>query len=177
MDTNDRSSGSRLDALPVHPMPEGVAEHPVLIVDGLVERPLRLTPEDLAALPAQPLTSDFRCSEGWTVPDLAWRGVPVREVLRLAGVDPAARWVQASAEAFSTPLPRAAADDALLALALDGRALPREHGGPVRLVVPGGACFTSVKWLDHLEVRAAPAPDTARQIALDRLGAVGARGD
>lgn len=170
-DKSDRREGSVLDTLPVHPVPDDLAEHPILTVDGLVAHALRLTPDVLAALPGQPLTRDFQCTEGWTVPDLAWRGVPLREVLHLAGADPAASWVQASAGEFSTPLPREAADAALLALALDGRPLPVEHGGPIRLVVPGGACYTSVKWLDHLEVRAAPAPNTAEQIALDRIGA------
>ncbi|MGH2350075.1 MAG: molybdopterin-dependent oxidoreductase, partial [Chloroflexota bacterium] len=58
---------------------------------------------------------------------------------------------------------------ALLAVRLDSRPLPAAHGGPVRLVVPGRECFTSVKWLDHLEVRDTPGAETGRAIALARL--------
>jgi DMSO/TMAO reductase YedYZ molybdopterin-dependent catalytic subunit len=80
-----------------------------------------------------------------------------------------ARWVQASAGEFSVPLPLETATQALLALELDGRPLPLEHGGPVRLLVRGGDCFTSVKWLDRLELRSEPAPNTARSTAIARL--------
>ena len=41
---------------------------------------------------------------------------------------------------------------------------------PVRLVVPGADCFTSIKWLDRIELRAEPGPNTGREIALGRLG-------
>jgi hypothetical protein len=41
-----------------------------------------------------------------------------------------------------------------------------EHSGPVRLVVPGGKCFASIKWLDHLELRSDPGLNTAETIAL-----------
>jgi len=39
----------------------------------------------------------------------------------------------------------------------------------MRLVVPGGECFTSIKWLDRLELRSEPGLNTAETIALDRL--------
>ena len=68
---------------------------------------------------------------------------------------------------MSVPLDRAA--HALLAIKLNESNLPLEHGGPVLLVVPGGECFTSIKWLDHLEVRSEPGEDTAEKIALGRL--------
>jgi DMSO/TMAO reductase YedYZ molybdopterin-dependent catalytic subunit len=60
---------------------------------------------------------------------------------------------------------------ALLATHLGGQDLPIEHGGPVRLVVPGADCFTSVKWLDHLEFRVEARANTGREIALGRLRA------
>lgn len=165
----ERPDGHRRATLPVHPVPMARTGRPILTVDGLVEHPLRLRPEELAALTQQARTADFGCVEGWTVPQLSWQGVPLLEMLRLAGADAAARWVQASAGDFSVPLPLDAVGEALLALRLDGEDLPLAHGGPVRLVVPDQACFTSVKWLDHLEVRAAPGANTAEQTALARL--------
>ena len=101
--------------------------------------------------------------------------MPLAAVLARAGVAPAARWVQASAGAYSVPLPLAAARRGLLALRLGGTPLSAARGGPVRLVVPGRACYTSLKWLDHLELRPAAAPDTGRVAARARLAAARAR--
>ena len=44
--------------------------------------------------------------------------------------------------------------------------------GPARLVVPGGECFTSIKWAERIEVRAEAGDNSARRIALDRLEGV-----
>ena len=56
----------------------------------------------------------------------------------------------------------------LLCDELNGEPLALEHGAPWRLVVSGGACYTNVKWLDHLEIVSEPGDDNARRIALNR---------
>ena len=158
-----------LDALPVHP---GSGPDPAawrLRVDGLVGQPLDLDLGDLAAMPQQLMVDDFSCLEGWTVPGLRWRGVAVAELLDRAGVPPEAAWVQLSADDFSLPLSIEEARTALLALEVNDEPLPGEHGGPARLVVPGGECFTSIKWTERIEVRAEAGDNSARRIALDRL--------
>lgn len=160
----------KLASLPVHPHPEVDAERYRLRVDGLVGHPLELTVADLQAMPQRGLHDDFECLEGWAVPDLHWRGVQLADVLDRADPDGEAKWVQASFGDFSLPLPLPEARAALLALTLDDAALTPEHGAPVRLLVPGGECFTSVKWLDHLELRAEPGENAARQIATTRIG-------
>jgi len=159
----------RLESLPVHPYPEP-AEDYRLEVGGLVARPMSLTAEDLAAMPQEEIFDEFACLEGWTVPGLRWRGVRMREVLERAGADRDAGWVQASVGGFSLPLPMAEARESLLALALNGEPIPQAHGAPVRLLVPDGECFTSVKWLARIEVRSEPAANTASEIALRRIG-------
>jgi len=159
-----------LDALPVHPGGPPACADSRLVVDGLVARRLELTPADLAALPLAEVTDDFRCLEGWSVPGLHWRGVALATLLDAAGVDDDACTVQASAGEFSVPLPIEDARRALLATHLGDAPLAREHGWPVRLVVPGADCFTSIKWLDRIELRAEPGANTAREIALGRLG-------
>lgn len=158
-----------LSALPVHPGGTPEAAHPRLVVDGLVARRLELAPADLAAFALAEVTDDFRCLEGWSVPGLHWRGVALATVLDTAGVAAQARSVQASAGEFSVPLTLEEARGALLATQLGDAPLPREHGGPVRLVVPGADCFTSIKWLDRIELRAEPGQNTGREIALGRL--------
>jgi Oxidoreductase molybdopterin binding domain len=105
------------------------------------------------ARPQHDLTDDFTSVEGWTVPALKWNGVALETILSLAVATAEARWIQASAGAFSVPLATEEAGRALLATHLGGQLLPVEHGGPGRLVVPGADCLTSV-WL-----RASPASD------------------
>lgn len=158
------------EKLPVHSSKseKDVVTH-VIRVDGLVSKRLELTLAELEKLPQQDLTDDFTCLEGWTVPGVRWRGVSLKAVLALAEPHADARYIQAAAGKFSISLSREVADQALLATRLNDGPLPPEHGGPVRLVVPGGECFSSIKWVDHLEVRKEPGTDTAREIALGRL--------
>jgi DMSO/TMAO reductase YedYZ molybdopterin-dependent catalytic subunit len=158
------------EKLPVHSPRDDKGIRPsVLRVDGLVGHCLELTLADLERLPQQDLTDDFTCLEGWTVPNIRWRGVLLETVVSLTEPRLEARYVQASAGDFSVSLPRDRAERALLAIRLYEGAVPSEHGGPVRLVVPGGECFMSIKWLDHLELRGEPGANTAETIALGRL--------
>ena len=78
---------------------------------------------------------------------------PARNVLSLAEPNPQSRYVKASAREFSISLGRDLATQALLAIYLGDAAVPLEHGGPVRLIVPGADCLMNIKWLDHLELR------------------------
>lgn len=161
------------DKLPLHPSgrANSTKTH-ACRVDGLVKYSLNLTLTDLENFPQQELTHDFTCVEGWTVPDLHWSGVLLQTVLLRAEPSPEAIYVQASAGEFSICLPRDASVQAFLAIHLDGAAIPPEHGGPVRLIVPGGDCFMNIKWLDHLELRREPGPNTAKTIALQRSDSV-----
>ena len=157
-------------SLPVHQPDdrESLVPRP-LRIDGLVVKPLDLTLADLELMPQHELRDDFRCREGWVVPNLRWHGVLLQTVFALAGPHRAACHVQASAGDFSISVPLDRAARALLAIKLNESNLSVEHGGPVRLVVPGGECFTSIKWLDHLELRSEPGLNTAETIASARL--------
>jgi len=157
-------------SLPVHE--QGIQESLLpcsLRIDGLVAKCLDLTAAELEGMPQHDLRDDFKCREGWVVPDLSWRGVLLRAVFALAELHREARHVEASAGDFSISLPLDRTAGALLAISMNGTALPVAHGGPIRLVVPGGECFTSIKWVDHLELRAEPGRNTAERIALARL--------
>lgn len=159
------------DSLPPHPAPH-TPPGGVIRVCGLVERPLTLTVADLELLPAVELLDDFTCLEGWRVPALGWRGPALATVVEQARPAPSARWVTVASGDFaaSLPLSEVRARTAVLALALEGAPLLREHGGPCRLVVRGGACFTSVKWVDRIELAAIPS-QTAEEVARRRLAA------
>ena len=158
--------------LPSHRVPaaaRGRASHATLRIDGLVARPLELSPTDLARLPRAVVEEPFVCEEGWSVPGLRWAGVQLADVLALAAPLPQASYVRASAAPYVAPVPLSEAGNAVLADALNGEPLSIEHGAPWRLVLPGGACYTSVKWLDHLELTAEPGEHAAQRIARARL--------
>jgi DMSO/TMAO reductase YedYZ molybdopterin-dependent catalytic subunit len=137
-----------------------------LVVDGRVAYPRTFLPSDLAALPGTSIKAEFCCDEGWYVPDLHWHGVRLASLLHAVGLEDAARCVQVSSGSYSTLLSREDSERALLALWLNEAVLPAEHGGPVRLVIPGNACYTSVKWVDHITVHEqTPATQTTQAIA------------
>jgi DMSO/TMAO reductase YedYZ molybdopterin-dependent catalytic subunit len=161
----------QLYALPTHPLPDDQprADDWRLRVDGLVERPLRLSLAQITALEPAPFAGDFRCEEGWEVPDLRWEGATVRAILELAKPQASARWLRVGSFTVALPLSEALGS-ALLAYRLDGATLAAEHGAPLRLVAPGRACYFSVKWVDHLELLADEVVTTGEAIASARIG-------
>jgi DMSO/TMAO reductase YedYZ molybdopterin-dependent catalytic subunit len=164
------------EALPVHPQNRDEAragdEAGGLRIDGLVERPQLLTAAKLGALPRTTLAERFACEEGWSVDGLAWEGIPLLDVLALGRPLPQARCVRVSAGGYWLALSLADCARALLCDRLNGQPLPREHGAPWRLVVSGGECFTSVKWVSALELAAEPGDATAERIARARIATV-----
>lgn len=163
------------ETLPVHPLTTQEArpgdEAGSLDVCGLVERPRVLAAAELATLPRERITDRFVCEEGWEVERLAWEGIPLRLVLARCAPLPEARYVHACAGAYWLAIPVDELDQALLCDRLNDAPLLREHGAPWRLVISGGACFTSVKWVSRLELAADAVAETAERIARGRLAA------
>lgn len=159
-------------SLPSHPVPDEVRSRvgaAVVSVEGLVEHPAELTVLRLKQLPAVELEEPFVCEEGWQVPGVRWRGVRLGHVLALARPRAEARYVRVCSGDFVVPVPLEQADAAILADSLDGAPLTVDHGAPWRLVLPGAACFTSVKWVDRLVLAAEPGPNAGERIARARL--------
>jgi len=127
-----------------------------LTVDGLVERPVTLTYDDLRRLPAAEQVSTFHCVTGWTVRNVRWRGIRLRHVLDLAGPLRSARALRfVSGEhpyEDSLTIDQALLPDVMLALELDGSPLSRPHGAPLRLVIPEMYGYKGVKWRERIEV-------------------------
>jgi len=151
-----------------------------LEIDGLVERPLSLSLDDLRARPAVDVVSTMECagngrvhvephvvSQPWLLEAVGtgrWRGAALAPLLEEAGVGDRAvevlfegldRGVEGEEEqvyARSLPLGEAMRDDVLLAYDVNGAALPPQHGFPLRLLVPGWYGMTSVKWLARIRV-------------------------
>ena len=125
---------------------------------GLVESPLTLAWPEMIALPRREVTTDFHCVTRWSTFDNRWEGVPIREILARAVPRPEVRYVMAVGHVgerrygYSTNIPLADLDreDVLLAMRHDGKDLDREHGGPLRLVVPHLYAWKSCKWIRGL---------------------------
>lgn len=128
-----------------------------LRIDGLVERPVTYTLDDLRAMGLEEQVSDFHCVTGWSVADVHWRGVRFERLLRDAGPLPGAAWLRfVSAEVpydDILTMEQALLPDVMLALDMDGTPLSRPHGSPARVVMPRMYGYKSVKWVDRIEVR------------------------
>ncbi|MCE9637360.1 MAG: pentapeptide repeat-containing protein [Planctomycetes bacterium] len=142
-----------------------------LDITGLVNHPLSLTFDDLAALPHVERAGTIHCVTRWSRPGTAFRGVALAEILRHAGPTSAGRFVRfVSGRGHDTSLPIAVAlADVLVAdavslgggTAADGAFTPiaPENGGPVRTMVFTRYIYKTVKWVRRVEV-----------VAEDRLG-------
>jgi DMSO/TMAO reductase YedYZ molybdopterin-dependent catalytic subunit len=124
--------------------------------DGLFRRPATLTFSQLTALSQVERTRDFYCVEGWGVPNVVWRGVTLREVMKRFDIDPSATHIvfhssDSVAYTDSVTLEEAERDDTLLAWELNGELLPPEQGRPLRLVLPGTYGYKYVKWVVRVE--------------------------
>lgn len=103
----------------------------------------------------------------------AWTGVPLRDVLALADLKPDAldlvfegadhgipeKELKPKNEVHysrSIPFKTAMKSEVLLAWQMNGEDLPKAHGAPVRLVVPGWYSVASVKWLAKISVLSRP---------------------
>ena len=127
-----------------------------LRVEGLVDRPMVLTFEDLQAMPHTQLTRDFQCVTGWRVPDVHWAGVSLSEILRAAGVQPGGKAITFESydgtDFESLTLDQAGRPDVIVADRMLGGPVTSEHGGPVRLYVAPMYGYKSLKWLSAIRV-------------------------
>ena len=148
-----------------------------LMINGLVDTPLVFTYEDLERFPRENHVYFCECAANtgmeWAgaqlngaqfthgmIHNMEYTGVPLRLLLQEAGYDTAGKWVfvegaDASSNGRSIPMEKAL-DDVLVAFKANGEALRKEHGYPVRLVVPGWEGNMWVKWIRRIEVTNEP---------------------
>ncbi|HST42107.1 MAG TPA: molybdopterin-dependent oxidoreductase [Conexibacter sp.] len=129
-----------------------------LVVDGDVARPLRLSRDELLALPQHSAELSIACVEGWSSAAV-WGGVPIRDLVALAGGDPercevVVHSLQESGSYSRSRLnePHVRERDSLLALTLRGEPLHLDHGYPCRLIAPNRPGVQQTKWVARLEV-------------------------
>jgi len=124
---------------------------------GEVEAPRVLTLAELQDLPQVERTIDIHCVTRWSKLAARFRGVRLADLLTLVTPRPAAQFVSFvaySARDHSTSLPvaDALALETLVVWQWEGEPLPAEHGGPVRVIVPGRYFYKSLKWLREIEL-------------------------
>jgi DMSO/TMAO reductase YedYZ molybdopterin-dependent catalytic subunit len=149
-----------------------------LLIDGEVEKSLTMTLADLRRAPSTTVVATLECAGNgraffdppvagvqWqkgAVGTARWTGVRLRDLLRTAGLKPAARhlWLDGADRGVgrapdfvrNLPIDKALDPDTLLAYEMNGEVLPEPHGFPLRAIVPGWEGAYSVKWLTHLRV-------------------------
>jgi DMSO/TMAO reductase YedYZ molybdopterin-dependent catalytic subunit len=124
-----------------------------LSIDGEVRNPLSLKFQDLMDLKQVDLTCDVHCVTGWTLLDSRWRGIHMRTIMELVKVKKNAGFIVFEAPgdySSSIPLSAARKDNVLLAHSFSDQNLPREHGAPLRGLVPDRYFYKSVKWLERI---------------------------
>ena len=159
-------------------VPQIDPEQHILLIDGLVDKPLSFDVKSLMRYPMVSRTCFIECggnsNSGWRsnpiqsqagyahglVSNAEWTGIPLKHLLKEAGIKTTAKWViaegaDAAALNISIPLEKLL-DDALLALYQNGERLRPENGYPMRLVLPGWEGILNVKWLRQLRLTDAP---------------------
>jgi DMSO/TMAO reductase YedYZ molybdopterin-dependent catalytic subunit len=148
-----------------------------LHVGGLARRPLALSYEQVRALPKSEQVSNFHCVTGWEVKNVRWGGVRLPELLtRVAPLPQAHALHFVSAEKpydDFLELRQAALPDVMLAYEMDGKPLPREHGAPVRLVIPDMYGYKNVKWVERIDLVAKSGDGYWEQDGYDKNAWVG----
>ena len=140
--------------LSLGPTPRVSTKEWKLELDGLVEKPLSLTWQEVSALPQKNIQTDIHCVTKWSKFDTHWRGVDLDELMNLAGVkSEATHLIAHSHDGYSTniPLEEIRGGKALVALSYNDGAITEEHGGPARLLIPHLYFWKSAKWLKRLE--------------------------
>lgn len=128
-----------------------------LIINGEVENPLNLSLNQLQTdFEPQEIESNILCLRGITIGGV-WTGVPVVDLLQSAEVQQTAKWVHVKAYGkYTEPIKFKDIwrQDVILAYKLDGKPIPAEQGGGLRLIVPAKYAYKSVKWVKELSVLA-----------------------
>jgi DMSO/TMAO reductase YedYZ molybdopterin-dependent catalytic subunit len=123
-------------------------------ISGEVEREIELTWDEIIQLPSISLTADFHCVTHWSRLKNIWDGVPCQAILRLASPLPLTRYVMVHCYGgYFTNIEISELDQptSLFAFNHDGKPLDRDHGAPLRLIVPKRYGWKNAKWVRRIE--------------------------
>ncbi|MFM2072668.1 MAG: hypothetical protein RLZZ623_2932 [Actinomycetota bacterium] len=132
-----------------------------MTIGGMVDTPLSLSYDDLLARPQVQRVITIACVSnevgGNLIGTAVWQGVLLSDLLEEAGVSPDAQQVfGTSVDGWTCGFPVEATRDgrdALIAIGMNGKPLPLQHGFPARVIVPGLYGYVSAtKWLSSLDL-------------------------
>ena len=121
-----------------------------LAIGGLVEQNILWSWPQFLEQPQVRSTSDFHCVTTWSTFDNRWEGVSFRHILSVVRPLAEVRFVLFSSyDGYTTnlPLEACAEEDVLLTYTWNDQPLPKEHGGPVRVIVPKRYAWKGAKWV------------------------------
>ena len=139
----------------------GKVPHWRLDIQGEVDKPMTLKLSDLTALEQVTQICDVHCVTGWTLLDSRWRGIPMKTLMDLVKIKKTARFVIFEAPgdySSNIPIQEALKENVLLAHGSSDQNLPREHGAPLRALVPDRYFYKSVKWIERVKFSAVDEP-------------------
>ena len=132
-----------------------------LRVYGEVERPVVLSYPELLNLDQVHITCDIHCVTGWTLLDSRWSGVRLSTIIDRAKPRKSAGFIIfEAAEGYTSNIPMSdiSKENVILAHSLFGDKLPKEHGAPVRAVIPDRYFYKSAKWIEAVKVTSRDEP-------------------
>ncbi|HMO13818.1 MAG TPA: molybdopterin-dependent oxidoreductase [Pirellulaceae bacterium] len=108
-------------------------------------------------LPQCEITTDIHCVTRWSKFDMHFSGVLLKDLLQQVDVAPEMRFVSfvansARNHSTSLVLEQAIELETIIALNVNGNPIPAEHGGPIRVIVPGRYFYKSLKWLKRIDL-------------------------
>ncbi|WP_236561080.1 molybdopterin-dependent oxidoreductase [Pontibacillus sp. HMF3514] len=137
-------------------MPEVNDENFSFKIDGFVHNPQSWNWKEFVDLNRNVQVSDFHCVTGWSVYDVTWEGIKLKDILDQAGINSDARYVkfysQDGVYTDTLTIEQAMGEDIMVAMLMDGQLIENRNGGPVRLIVPKMYAYKSVKWLNRIEL-------------------------
>lgn len=137
-----------------------------LTVEGLIEKPVSFSYNDLKTLPQTNQVSDFHCVEGWSVQDIKWGGFRFEEIMKRVSLKPEAKYAVFHSLGETRSAPEGQdhyvesypisdlvdpEKDLLLVLNMGGKPLPHDHGAPLRLIAPYDMAYKSIKFIQRIE--------------------------
>lgn len=124
-----------------------------LTITGLVDQPEQLSWDQFNALPQVVDVSDFHCVTTWSKYDCRWSGVAFTTLYDLVQPKAEAKFVYFSSyDGYSTnvALEKCLDDDVLVATSFEGGPVPREHGGPARVIIPKLYAWKGAKFVNAI---------------------------
>ncbi|MCZ7402795.1 MAG: molybdopterin-dependent oxidoreductase [Candidatus Methanoperedens sp.] len=125
-----------------------------LTIDGLVNKPLAISYDELLKLESEEQVSDFHCVEGWSVQNVKWKGVRLKVLFNKAGILPEAGFASfhsaSGLYSDSLSIKESLEPDVMLAYMMNDAPLPEEQGLPLRLLMPRMFGYKNVKWVNRI---------------------------